>query len=321
MEPPKIHDDEEEEFVDPLNMKNDKMDPLQTEVNSSRPMLPQFTFDLEGLDHHPAIIISGKRHSGKNIIMNELILHLDKKFRYKRMFAFSQTATFAKSFPFMREEDIFDTMDNLKKIVEIRRSTLSKDNILIILDDVQGMTETDTRGKTKMFKNAQSLETLFTLARHYNISLIVSVQRAKSMMSKFQRSNADLTILFSPKSHDEMYNIKCEYLGLCKSKQEQNDLFDSVFSKQFCCLVVESWRSGVTSMDQYCKWCVAPYPVNKFKAKYLRTIKKREKEVAKQKKEEQEKKYRVYNIDAIHHFRLKKDDQYENIIGEETETH
>ena len=282
-------------------------------------LLPQFTFDFEGLDHMPAIIVSGKRHSGKNIFINELVMKLDEKFKFKRMFAFSQTATFANSFPFMRQEDIFDSMDNLRKIVDIRRSTLSKDPVLLILDDVQGMTETDSRGKVKMFKNAQSLETLFTLARHYSISLIVSVQRARSMMSKLQRSNADLTILFAPKSHDEMYNIKCEYLGLCKSKQEQNALFDSVFNKQYCCLVVESWRSGCTSMNEYCKWCVAPYPVSKFTAKYVRRMSRQKKRREKKQREEQENKYRIYNIDGIQQFKLKKDDQNITIVGE-TET-
>ena len=239
------------------------------------------------------------------------------------MFAFSQTATFAKSFPFMREEDIFDSMDNLKKIVEIRKKTLKKEPVLLILDDVQGMTETDSRGKVKLFKNAQSLETLFTLARHYHISLIVSVQRARSMMSKLQRSNADLTILFSPKSHDEMYNIKCEYLGLCKSKQEQNELFDSVFNKEFCCLVVESWRSGCTRMDQYCKWCVAPFPVNTFTAKYVQAMKRkqrRDRKAAEKKREKEEINSRIYNINAIQQFRIKKDERYEEFQDKEAET-
>lgn len=297
--------------------KDNKQDAITNEADTpTAQLLPEFTFDFEGLDHMPAIIVSGKRHSGKNIIINELVMKLDAKFKYKRMFAFSQTATFANSFPFMREQDIFDSMDNLKKIVEIRRKTLKKDPILLILDDVQGMTETDSRGKVKLFKNAQSLETLFTLARHYSISLIVSVQRARSMMSKLQRSNADLTILFAPKSHDEMYNIKCEYLGLCKSKQEQNELFDSVFNKPYCCLIVESWRSGCTSMNQYCKWCVAPFPVNKWTAKYVRSMKRKQKKAQKQKQEEEENKYRIYDIDGIQQFRLKKDERYQEVEGE-----
>ena len=307
-----------------LETAQETTDDVDNEATSSKAvLLPEFVFDFEGMDHMPAIIVSGKRHSGKNIIINELVLKLDEEFKYKRVFAFSQTATFAKSFPFMREEDIFDSMDNLKKIVEIRKKTLKKEPVLLILDDVQGMTETDSRGKVKLFKNAQSLETLFTLARHYHISLIVSVQRARSMMSKLQRSNADLTILFSPKSHDEMYNIKCEYLGLCKSKQEQNELFDSVFNKEFCCLVVESWRSGCTRMDQYCKWCVAPFPVNTFTAKYVQAMKRkqrRDRKAAEKKREKEEINSRIYNINAIQQFRIKKDERYEEFQDKEAET-
>ena len=309
--------DDAEKQDEPKNIYEKEAESSAPQVDSTPQLLPEFTFDFEGLDHMPAIIVSGKRHSGKNIIINELVLKLDEKFKFKRMFAFSQTAKFANSFPFMREKDIFNSMDNLSKIVEIRRKTLKKDPLLLILDDVQGMTETDSRGKVKLFKNAQSLETLFTLARHYSIALIVSVQRARSMMSKLQRSNADLTILFAPKSHEEMYNIKCEYLGLCKSKQEQNDLFDSVFNKQYCCLVVEGWRSGVTSMNEYCKWCVAPFPVNKFTAKYVRQMKRRHQRERKQQREEEEKNYRIYSIDGIQHFRLKKDERYPEVEGDE----
>lgn len=276
------------------------------EKEQHKDMLSEFTFDFQDMEHLPSIIVSGRRHAGKNVFINELVYHLDQRFKFERIFCFSQTASFNDSMHFIRKEDIFDTMDNLKKIVEIRKQTLSKKPVLIICDDVQGMTEISSRtGKPRAFKNSEQLEVLFTLARHYSISVLVSVQRAKSMCSKLMRSNADITVLFTSSSHDEMYSLKQEYLGLCKSKQEQNAIFDSVFSKPFCCMVVESWRSGIVSTHEYCKRCIAPYPVRKYKCRYVSKMKRKKKKQDKMKQEAEEKKSRIYSINEAHSFRIR----------------
>ena len=55
--------------------------------------LAQFNMSkgIQSLTHHPMCLLIGQRHSGKNILMNELIFELDRKFKYDHIFLFSAT--------------------------------------------------------------------------------------------------------------------------------------------------------------------------------------------------------------------------------------
>lgn len=263
---------------------------------------------LDDMDHNPSIILSGQRHSGKNVLMQELIYRLDRKFKYQRIFAFSMTDHITNGLPFMRTEDIFQDLSNLSKIINIRRKNIEdnagipeqihpesrkdirgqevrgiktsiekKDkkigNILIILNDIQGMMETKG-GTTRLVKQSKSLEELYVMGRHFKISVIQSVQRAKSMVSKLQRANADMTFIWTPKSWDECLMVKNEYLGLCGQRQDRDAVFSSVFGKPYASLVVLGYKPGVISVDQYVYWYIAPYPERRWKAKYLKKFAK-----------------------------------------------
>ena len=85
------------------------------------------TFDMEKsigeITHHPYITLIGQRFSGKSVLINELVYWLDKKFKYKHIFCFSQTAKMSEAFPWMKQECIFDTLDNLQEIVSIRKDS------------------------------------------------------------------------------------------------------------------------------------------------------------------------------------------------------
>ena len=269
-------------------------------------------------DHNPFILLSGQRHSGKGILMRELIIHLDKKFKYERAFAFSLTDHLYDGWegglPFMNNSDIFDTLDPLHKIVEIRKKTIAtgqiptktpqsrKDlredtkempkkkkigNILLIFNDIYGMSET-VDGKKRLVKNSSSIETLATLARHYKITCILAVQRAKSMVSKLMRSNSDLTFIWSPKSVDELDMIRSEYLGLCKSKDLRQMVFNDIFSIPHACMVVLGYKTGVTKIEQYVYKYVAPYPPKKYKMLYIKKMKQKLKIKKKMQKKQQQ---------------------------------
>ena len=256
-------------------------------------------------DHNPFILLTGQRHSGKGILMRELIIHLDKKFKYERAFAFSLTDhlydDWEGGLPFLDNKDIFDTLDPLKQIIDIRKSSITtgkisgehpesrKDlresdnkapkkkkkigNLLLIFNDIYGLNET-INGKTRLVKNSNSIETLATLARHYKITCIVSVQRAKSMVSKLMRSNSDISFIWSPKSSEELDLIRGEYLGLCKSKQLREMVFNNIFSIPHACMVVLNYKTGVTQIEEYVFSYVAPYPAKKYKMLYTKKKKK-----------------------------------------------
>jgi len=252
---------------------------------ADRPTRDLATFNMEegidNLSHHPFILTIGQRHSGKNILLNELIYHLDRKFKYEHVFLFSATGrmNYKSTWSFMKEENIFDTLDNLKKIISTRKETMSKSPVLLIFDDIAGMTSLGANGKRKNVKYNEELDFLSTTARHFNFTCVVSIQN-RVLCSRTLRTNSSLTFLFPAKSRDDMVCIKNEYLGLAKSTKECQSIYDNVFSKPFNTLVVEGYKSGVITLADYVSQYTAPFPIRKFKSfsfrKNKRTVKNRE---------------------------------------------
>ena len=149
---------------------------------------------MKEINHHPYITLIGQRFSGKSILINDLVFHLDKKFKYKYIFCFSQTAKMTNAFPWMNQDHIFDTLDNLEKIVEARKESQSKDPALLIFDDIAGMTSMGSNGKQKSIRYNESLEFLSTTARHFNFSVILSIQN-RVLCSKTCRNNSSLSFI------------------------------------------------------------------------------------------------------------------------------
>ena len=71
-------------------MEDDKIKYDEKTLISKKPNKELAIFDMEEginkLTHHPFILTIGQRHSGKNILLNELIYCLDKKFKYENIF-------------------------------------------------------------------------------------------------------------------------------------------------------------------------------------------------------------------------------------------
>ncbi len=254
---------------------------------SKKPKKQLEVFDMkEGINkltHHPFILTIGQRHSGKNILLNELIYHLDRKFKYENIFLFSATGkmNYKETWSFMKEENIFDTLDKLKQIIKIRKETMSKSPCLLIFDDIAGMTSEGANGKRKNVKYNDELDFLSTTARHFSFTCIVSIQN-RVLCSRTLRTNSSLTFLFPAKSRDDCMTIKNEYLGLAKSKDEVQNIYDNVYSKPFNTLVVEGYKSGVITVYDYVSQYTAPFPIRKFKSfsfrKTKRIKKKKEKD-------------------------------------------
>ena len=230
---------------------------------------------VQALTHHPMVLLIGQRHSGKNILMNELIYELDKKFKYDHIFLFSATGAmnYKETWSFMREETIYDTLDKLKEIIRLRKESKSKSPVLLIFDDIAGMTSMGANGKRKNVKYNEELDFLSTTARHFSFTCIVSIQN-RVLCSRTLRTNCSLSFLFPAKSHDDCKTIKNEYLGLCKTTAEAQNIYDSVYSKPYNTLVVEGYKSGVITIHDYVSQYIAPFPIRKWKSKSLNKIKR-----------------------------------------------
>jgi len=239
---------------------------------------------ISALTHHPSILLIGQRHSGKNILLNELIYELDSKFKYEYIFLFSATGlmNYKEAWSFMREDCIFDTLDNLKQIIKERKESGSKKPVLLLFDDIAGMTCVGTNGKRKSVKYNEELDFLSCTARHFHFTVVVSIQN-RVLCSRTLRTNCSLSFLFPAKSHDDTATIKNEYLGLCRTRKESENIYDSVFSKPFNTLCVEGYKSGCIKIDDYVSQYLAPFPIRKFKSKSLKKMKyKQNKERKKQ---------------------------------------
>ena len=275
-------------------------------------IITEFNLDesINKIDHHPYITIIGQRFSGKSVLINELVYHLDKKFKYKHIFCFSHTAKLNCCFPWMKQDNIYSSLENLEKIVNIRKQSGNKDNVMLIFDDIAGMTSVGKNGKKKNIRYNDSLEFLSTTARHFNITVILSIQN-RVLCSKTCRNNSSFSFIFTPKSHDDTTCIKNEYLGLCRSKAESDHLFDTVFGVPYKCLAVEGYKSGVTNIQDYVSTYIAPFPIRKFKCKCMR--KKRLTKTQRCVAESDELKSRINNINNVQKFKLRKDYQLEEL--------
>lgn len=263
----------------------EKKDDLEEKEHKSTDALEEFNMEesIMEISHHPYITIIGQRHSGKGVLINELVYHLDRRFKYDNIFCFSQTAKMTGALAFMSQNCIFNTLDKLKEIIDIRKESGSKSPLLLIFDDIASMTSMGSNGKRKNIRYNETLEFLSTTARHYNISVVLSIQN-RVLCSKTCRNNSSYSFIFTPKSHDDMKTIKNEYLGLSKSKEEADSIFDSVFREPYKCLAVEGHKSGVVSVYEYCSYYIAPFPLRKYKTKSLRKTKKKEREAKKDNK-------------------------------------
>ena len=226
---------------------------------------------ISALDHHGCFLLIGQRHSGKNILLNELIFELDSKFKYENIFLFSATGkmNYKETWSFMREDCIFDTLDNLKPIIKERKESGSKKPVLLLFDDIAGMTCVGTNGKRKSVKYSEELDFLSCTGRHFNFTIIISIQN-RVLCSRTLRTNCSLSFLFPAKSHDDTATIKNEYLGLCRTRKESEAIYDSVFSKPYNTLCVEGYKSGCIKIDDYVSQYLAPFPIRKFKSKSLK---------------------------------------------------
>tara|TARA_Y100000114_G_C11727684_1_gene311858 strand:- start:712 stop:1350 length:639 start_codon:yes stop_codon:yes gene_type:complete len=126
---------------------------------------------------------------------------------YDSIIIFSQTAEFNKEYDIFKENhsnlNIFSTVTNqdLETINE-EKANDSDNPTLIIFDDVIGI-----GGKKSFLHSASEFSRMVTSARHFNISMIVSLQKYKSA-PPILRQNSENVIIFKliSKEYGDMYS-------------------------------------------------------------------------------------------------------------------
>ena len=243
--------------------------------------LSEFDFrTLKDYKKNMFLTINGASKSGKGYWVNEAIYWRNRAMHYKHAFLFSSTAHIQtpKQFPFIPDNHRFTDLNMLEKIISRRMETKSKDNILIICDDVSSMTEGG-----KMFKNSTSMRNLACYSRHASIDVFNLLQRAQ-MASPLMRNCSSIVVNFLPKSARDLKMVKDNYLSLAGTKRDIDDVFKGIFSQSYQCLVCDQTISGTIDLQQYAFKSTAPNKLRKFRLKLFDEEKKEKEKKDKNKK-------------------------------------
>ena len=139
------------------------------------------------------ILLASKRRSGKSVLCKDILLNIINNDDISFVVLFSQTSKLNEDYDFIPEKFRFkhDQMEteiqNIisfqeKKILEYKKKKKNKKKQIhgiIILDDI------------KINSRSNELIYMATMARHYNIAVILSVQFPKKIVDTSIRSNLD----------------------------------------------------------------------------------------------------------------------------------
>lgn len=147
-------------------------------------------------------VIASKRNSGKTFLCNYLIKHFHDNKLFDYYVLFSQTAHISGDFGCLPDKSKFQefTKEKLDKIFayqEKAKNSKKPKQCLIILDDIVGAMNNDFTGL---------INKIFTLGRHYNISIIVLTQFLKRVITPTIRNNIDY-LFFSINNYPSLDTI------------------------------------------------------------------------------------------------------------------
>ena len=153
-----------------------------------------------------------RRNSGKSHLARFLLYTLLEKEMVDEVFIFSQTEYVSKSFDCLPKSHVFNgwTPNVVEKIMKKQEKEVIKlgrekaHRVLLILDDVIGsLSPTD-----------HIIQKLYTLGRHFNMTIITLLQYSKGVLSPILRCNSDYLFLgrLSTQALGVLYET-CHYEG------------------------------------------------------------------------------------------------------------
>ena len=151
------------------------------------------TFDeIDNFEQDASFLITGKRRSGKSVLILNLLHLLTNKYQYDFIMLISDTAKDNKKCVFKELIDksmIFTSEqmdDKINKVLKYQDSNIKKDK------DIYGIIILDDINLTKISQG--SLQKCFSLGRHKNLCIILSCQYPKKVVDNVIRSNSDVIL-------------------------------------------------------------------------------------------------------------------------------
>ena len=153
-----------------------------------------------------ALLVISKRNSGKSFLLNSLLADWAKKRRFDGCVIMSATAHLKSSKDYLDVRrtcrkmniplEISDfSVDRINSLIQYQKNSKQPfKNLLLLCDDVFGQVGTRVTKKGQD-SGIECLGNLATLSRHYNITQILSAQRARVVVSPSIRSNTDYLLV------------------------------------------------------------------------------------------------------------------------------
>ena len=213
-------------------------------------------FEPESMPKHFAAVIYGQRRTGKTTWLKWLLWSMQHD--YDRVVCYSSTMFKGEFQQFMNPNLCFPHYDeaSLQAILDNQAATPAsvRENILVILDDVLD-SESQFR---KRGKNA--LVTCYSMGRHYNISVIMCTQYAKSIPTSWRR-NVDFAVIFYTFSAD-MADIYYKEYGALLSRSQFMSILQQCTTEHQALVVRPCTKSR--HMQDFYQLTAAPEDTPKF---------------------------------------------------------
>ena len=198
-------------------------------------------FDPSTVKPSRIIFIIGKRHTGKSVLMKDLLSHMPKP---DYVLAMAPTEDTLRMFrEFLPECCIFDhfSQEKLDRTVSLQRELVNrgkKRNVLIILDDCMYQ-----KGVLK----STSMRSIFFNGRHDNIALVCAAQYMMDVDVSL-RTNIDYIFTMRESILTNRQKLYKYYFGQYK-KFEDFDRVMTACTQSYKCLVLDGTVSSTEATD------------------------------------------------------------------------
>jgi len=209
-------------------------------------------WDMLSMPDFPVIVNISRRRGGKSFLTRDIVRnYFVKKKKIKNILVISETGLFNDDYKWIDKSKITPNFNNdlINAIFERQKKLIEYDKkgdneLLIILDDVVNMEDSGRN-------NIKLLARLFTLSRHFQISIILNTQYIKSdIYPPIMRDNTDICIVFLQNNKDNKKLVKDTWL----STDETNNgiiLLDTIPNENHRALVIDITKT-INNYEEFC---------------------------------------------------------------------
>ncbi len=203
------------------------------------------SWDINNISDYPVIVNLSRRKGGKTFMTRHIVReYFVKKKKIKNIMVISETGLFNDDYLWINksrivssfnEELIESILDRQKKLIETDKK--GDNELLLILDDVINMNDSNRT-------NIKLLARLFTLSRHFKISIILNTQYIKAdVYTPIMRDNTDILICFIQNNKDNKKMISQSWLSI-----DDNDmgyeLVDKIPDENHRVLIIDNTKTS-----------------------------------------------------------------------------